>query len=305
MSDRSHIAEVLKEAREERGLSVELAATESGIPLRYVQLLEGESTAVGIPDEFYLIPFFRRYAAFVGLEVDALLPEFLGQVQQVRAGPAGPGLTPSGRPFAFSIDSLWRPGAVVLAVALATFLLVRNSPEPVAVAADPGNAASATVATGSNTIEAPPDAAAPAPANANPARLARRVEAPRAEAPVVTVSAETAAAAANPPAGETATQIAPSETEPDPAQAGARELRIVATETVWLEIGRDDGPGQEYWLEPGDTRTLRAHDSFSLKVGNAGGVDLAFDGRTLPPLGASGQVVRVRLPDPIAHASGG
>jgi len=290
MSDRSHIAEVLKEAREQRGLSVELAATQSGIPLRYVQLLEGETTSVGIPDEFYLIPFFRKYAGFVGLEVDSLLPEFLGQVQQVPTGPMAQGPTAPGQPFKFSIDNLWRPTAIVLSVALAAFLMIRNSPEPVAIAADPGGVAEKASAAASEDPEIRHEGAVREAIAADAPPPVQQVRAPQTD-PVRVEPLPVAGATGQAPA--------------DATDDGARELHIVATETVWLEVGRDDGPGQEYWLEPGDTRTLRAHDSFSLKVGNAGGVALAFDGRPLPSLGASGQVVRVRLPHPIAHASGG
>ena len=315
MTDRSHIAEVLKEAREDRGLSIETAATESGIPLRYVQLLEGEASSAGIPDEFYLIPFFRRYAGFVGLEVDTLLPEFLGQVQQVPAGPAAPGPIALGRPFALSIDNLWRPAAVVLAVALATFLLLRNSPEPVAIAADPGASDAETLETDRRVAAVHPDAAARSAVVPDPTLGVDQVHspptdplvlpAPAAELPPITAQGAALAGDTNPSTDEQGRAQAPPDAVENPPQVGARELRIVATETVWLEVGRDDGPGEEYWLEPGDTRTLRANDSFSLKIGNAGGVDLAFDGRALPPLGMSGQVVRVRLPDPLAHASGG
>ena len=53
-------------AREKRGLSLEQAAADAGIPMQYLRLLEGESNVrVGVSDELYLIPFFRKYAHFV------------------------------------------------------------------------------------------------------------------------------------------------------------------------------------------------------------------------------------------------
>lgn len=295
MGERSHIAELLKAARKARGLSVEVAATQSGMPLRYVHLLEGEPSTIGIPDELYLIPFFRKYAVVVGLEVDKLLPEFLGQVQRVPADPPAQVTIGLGRPFSLSIANLWRPAAVVTAVALATFLMMRNSPEPIAIAGDP----EAALGPAAHVHE---PAAAPGAAATD---SASRIDRGRVELAQGAVSGADIVRVASAALDEPDTARASADAPVDTPASGARELHIVATETVWVEIGRDDGPGEEFWLEPGDTHTLTANDSFSLKVGNAGGLSLAFDGRALPPLGESGQVVRVRLPHPTAHANGG
>jgi hypothetical protein len=40
---------------------------------------------------------------------------------------------------------------------------------------------------------------------------------------------------------------------------------------------------------------LRADKIIRLKIGNAGGVDLSFNGKTLPGQGTSGEVVRLTL----------
>ena len=90
MFERNRIAETLRNARERRGLTPEETARAAGIPLQYLRLLEGESNVrIGVSDELYLIPFFRKYASFMSIDAEELLPEVLGMVQQV-PGEAGP-----------------------------------------------------------------------------------------------------------------------------------------------------------------------------------------------------------------------
>ena len=91
VEERNHIVATLRQARGQRELTIEMAAAEAGIPLRYARLLEGETpSGVGISDELYLIPFFRRYATALGLSAENLLPEFLGQVQDLPPSTAPP-----------------------------------------------------------------------------------------------------------------------------------------------------------------------------------------------------------------------
>jgi cytoskeleton protein RodZ len=275
MHERSHIAGLLRGAREQRGLSVERAAGESGIPLRYVQLLEGEHPTIGIPDEFYLIPFFRRYATYVGLEVAPLLPEFLGQVQQVRGDGRPPAPISFQSPLSLlSLARLWKPAAVVLAIVVAVFLLTRSAPDDEVVAAE------------ASVVRHQPEPATAPAAAPEPAAVPDAGTLPiAAAAPTASDESAPAVAAAEP--------------------GGQRELRIIATEPVWLSLGLDDEPEREFMLQPGESRTWLAAVGFKLKLGNAGGVTVALDGRELPPLGASGQVVRVRLPETVAPPRSG
>ena len=266
-SDRSHIAGMLKAAREERGLSVAEAATEAGIPQRYARLLEGERLSVGIPDDFYLIPFFRRYAAFVGLDVQHLLPEFLGQVQSAPSDPR-PRIQPQ-LAYRPAIADLWKPALALLAIAVAAGLLMRGGPRRDEAPAERVVAAE----TAETAIERP---------------------APVADAPVAPAAPERAADAGEAPAAS-GPEVLPVTMEAQDA-AGRRELRVTAKEKTWLSIGLDDEPAREFLLKPGETQVWTASAVFRLRVGNAGGISLVLDGRDLPALGESGQVVRVQIP---------
>jgi cytoskeleton protein RodZ len=66
---------------------------------------------------------------------------------------------------------------------------------------------------------------------------------------------------------------------------------------TWLRIQSDDQPDVEALLQPMQTASWTARRQFKITVGNAGGVEISFNGKPLGTLGASGQVVNLLLPD--------
>jgi cytoskeleton protein RodZ len=76
-------------------------------------------------------------------------------------------------------------------------------------------------------------------------------------------------------------------------------LKVKATETTWLRIQPDDLPDFDALLQPDETATWTARRKFILTVGNAGGVEISFNGKPLGVLGESGQVVTLLLPKEI------
>jgi len=74
-------------------------------------------------------------------------------------------------------------------------------------------------------------------------------------------------------------------------------LEITATDKVWLEVTTDGSNTKEMLLQPGDRVTYEADEFFSLKVGNAGGVKIKYDGREFENLGNKGQVKRLAFPE--------
>lgn len=75
------------------------------------------------------------------------------------------------------------------------------------------------------------------------------------------------------------------------------KLVIEATETSWLNIVEDDNPPFEILLRSGERIEREAMDKFSVDIGNAGGVVVYFQGKSLGSLGKSGQVVHLNLPE--------
>ena len=77
---------------------------------------------------------------------------------------------------------------------------------------------------------------------------------------------------------------------------GHYRLVITGIEKTWLRIRQDQKPPQEMMLNRGDVIERFASDTFTVDIGNAGGIEIAFQGKPLGPLGESGQVVHLKLP---------
>jgi hypothetical protein len=67
-------------------------------------------------------------------------------------------------------------------------------------------------------------------------------------------------------------------------------LNLSATETTWLSITSEGKNIFSGVLEPSQTKTLRASDVAKMKVGNAGGLDVRWNGKAIGPIGGRGQV---------------
>lgn len=74
----------------------------------------------------------------------------------------------------------------------------------------------------------------------------------------------------------------------------AAEVRLIArtTEPTWVRVETDRGRIIEELIPAGATRQWSSDQRFVLTIGNAGGISLELNGRSLPPLGRSGVVVR-------------
>ena len=70
-------------------------------------------------------------------------------------------------------------------------------------------------------------------------------------------------------------------------------LNISATERTWFSITSEGKKIFSGVLEPSQTKTLRASDVAKMKVGNAGGLDVRWNGKPIGKIGPSGQVREV------------
>jgi len=77
-----------------------------------------------------------------------------------------------------------------------------------------------------------------------------------------------------------------------------RQLSLTANvrSRTWISIFVDDKPAEEYLFQPGETFTWNAHKGFDILVGNAGGISFILNGAEIGPIGAEGEVVRLKLP---------
>jgi len=110
--------------------------------------------------------------------------------------------------------------------------------------------------------------------------------------PVADSSAAPAVAAGN--AVTPAPAVPPAAPAARPAPAAKRGLSLQVTETSWLRVTVDGTVVLEGTLPPGSAKSFTGKTA-DVRVGNAGGVRIAVNGRPLGRLGASGDVVERRF----------
>jgi transcriptional regulator with XRE-family HTH domain len=104
---------------------------------------------------------------------------------------------------------------------------------------------------------------------------------------IIPVKASTASAgAANTPAINVTTT-----TGPDGVNRVV--VNLSATEKTWLSITCDGKRIFSGVLEPSQTKTLFGSDVATMKVGNAGGIEVLWNGKSIGPIGPRGQVREV------------
>jgi cytoskeletal protein RodZ len=77
--------------------------------------------------------------------------------------------------------------------------------------------------------------------------------------------------------------------------AETHKITMGAREMTWLRITADNNQPYEILLQPGE-KIEREASHFIVVVGNAGGIDITFQGKSLGNLGKEGQVVHLTLP---------
>ena len=85
--------------------------------------------------------------------------------------------------------------------------------------------------------------------------------------------------------------------------SGPQRLMIRAMDATWIRVQPDEGRATAELLPAGASREWSAERRFLVTIGNAGGVEVALNGKVLPPLGPKGTVIQ-RLELPQAPASG-
>lgn len=98
---------------------------------------------------------------------------------------------------------------------------------------------------------------------------------------------------------ETVEPAAPSLATEKPAPQGEQHvLSAEASQDVWVQVRIDGEETHNTLMKPGDKREWKVKENARIVLGNAGGISMSWDGKSLKPLGKSGEVVRFQLPDP-------
>jgi hypothetical protein len=68
------------------------------------------------------------------------------------------------------------------------------------------------------------------------------------------------------------------------------QLTLTASDPVWVTAIADGKTVISEVLQPGVSRSVSAMKGARIKLGNAGGIDITFNGKKLEPFGPKGQV---------------
>ena len=141
---------------------------------------------------------------------------------------------------------------------------------------------------------APSESAAPAP-----------VAVPAPPAPPATPQAPPSATASPSPAtpekvvvrtGDAASAAAPAARDDGFLPPGQHKIVITATETCWIRSTADRTDTRQFSLGKGDTFALTFSQRLDLRLGNAGGVRIRYDGKDFPTGARSGQARTLVFP---------
>jgi cytoskeleton protein RodZ len=298
------IGEMLCEAREAQGRSIEDLAAELCITKRYLRAIE-EDDVKSLPGLFFYQSFARQYAAMLGIEAnqigDALAalngPPAVAGAESQEAAAGSPSTQTAPAQTSFSRRSFSELSSSALSSsALSSSSYSPSLRTPSLRAVDPiieganrgyfagypvGLSAAALVAAvllGSGIFawwSRPPQ---PAPSAASaPAKVAERA----AEG-----SAREVSSAAVAPSLEATAAV---------DDGNQVVLNLSANEKTWLSITSHGKVIFSGILEASQSKTLKGGEVATMKIGNAGGVDIQWNGKSIGPIGPRGQVRTVRF----------
>jgi cytoskeleton protein RodZ len=289
MPEKMSIGQMLRKHREDRGLTPEQAAYQSKVPLRLLQALEADDYRL-LPDPAYLIRLLHEYALLLKLDPKALEAEFRSAIRR----PPGASLVaipsqPPPAPIPWK-QVLWTAAAILVVTPLVFIALSLASKRAAERPALPQAA---------RPERSRVEAEAPAMPDRLPAMPPEGVQPEE--------TGGTGAGPAPPPRGFEAARPGQQAPAIASAQAERRLRRFLLTahalEPTWMVVRGDGGEQREVLLQKGQTARFVADAGFVVTVGNAGGVELSLNGKLMPSLGASGQVVRDLAIPPAARES--
>ncbi len=258
------------------------------ISVRFLKSIENEDFSK-LPGGLFNRSFIRAYAHYLGLEEESLLAEYQlaakakGEVDLARLSfPASRTVRTRGS------RSTWVGVGAAVVLLLAGYGLWRYSRGSATSTAQTSRQDSAQKKSPSPAVvTASPQAASTKPATASSQNPKATVSStPTKKSPTV----PTAAAAAT--VGQA---VAPTQQEPNPAYANSLVLQVTATESSWIAVDADGKTVMQGLIGPNESKTFKAKEYIDFMTGNARGVVLNLNGRTLKPLGREGEVKSVHL----------
>ncbi len=260
------IGDYLKRERELRNITLEEVANATKINIGTLRAIE-EGRKELLPAEVFIRGFIRCYAEYIGLDPNDVLLRYPRPAKEPKE--ISPPAEKSGREFFSRYRKyLWTSISIIILVSLLGLIVYMGQ-----------KSSSTQPAPQKEVLKKEQNSLSSTSANAN-----RVVEQAKAH-----IEGQTSI-----PAPQAKVQTAQKQLQ-DKKQ---HELRAIFKENTWIQALIDENTLEEYSFKPGETFTWAMDDKIKLLIGNAGGVDFYLDDKPVKPLGNSGQVVNITLPNP-------
>jgi len=267
------IGEKLRQAREARSITLHEIAEKTNISVRSLDALE-KGQVDKLPGGIFTRGFVRSYAAYVGLDPDEIVREYVAAHPEVRTPEEAEEMEPPRSPLPMAL------GLFVLAALLLAAGYYWWSQRPAA------SGRPQAASTSAQAPEAPAPVAPPAPVDVLPD--ARRGDAgtPADEqAPAPAPPPSTAPASASPAAAATV-----------PADADQPlRLTLMPTGRCWVRVRADGAVRVSRELAAGDRVDVTASEVLEILAGDAGAFAYRINGVAGRSLGSPGAVGRATI----------
>jgi cytoskeleton protein RodZ len=274
--------ERLRREREMRGISLEEIVATTKIGTRLLRALENEQFDL-LPGGIFNKSYVRAYAKCVGIDEDEAVAAYLEAANEV---------PPDARVIAHQASfhserSRDRRGFPIVPVLILLVVIAggvggwkayqdrqrdRDVHPATGTSGDAGPSASTAVAI-SGKGSAPPSAAASGSPSSSSAATAPKPAKPAGETTKAPVQSQPSQTISNAAIGATST---------NPATGARFEVTIRSKENAWIAVKSDGVFVLRGVIKPPDVKTIRANSQVIFWTGNAGAVEVSFNGKNVP-----------------------
>ncbi len=291
----------LKQARLKQGKSIQDIAEQTRISTQFLEAMEADRLDA-IPGEFFRRSFLKQYAVALGLKPEEFQPErptefrsLGGSAEEILPEvhmhelPDLPPLPAAGHSRGIPWRQVFLSTGLLVGV-LAICAVAYTLWEDYQINRGRQESASVEVAPPPPVIPEPQPIAEEAPegaASADTPNTSSDEAAPQTSAMMDSPAAV--------PVGQPAAAVdPPAEAEASPSSSvhgsGTRELRLSASASTWVQAREGERTIFVGVINPGQIRVLRLNEGARLVVGNAGGLNVVWQGEDVGAVGPLGQV---------------
>jgi cytoskeleton protein RodZ len=306
----------LRREREMRGISLDEIATATKISSRNLRAIEEEKFNQ-LPGGIFNKGFVRAYAKFLGIDEEQMVAEYVtasADTEAAREQKLKSDLSKvefkrddeDQREISLEPKSQWGTIAVIVLIAVAAFggyqYYQRKKAERQQQAQIPPPVVTQTTPT--QTL-APTPVTAAQPQPTDPTGMGQNSGA--AQQPATPMSGKTGSAAGQasatpqvetpkPASQKSGTELSAATTKPSDSQSsttGPIDVKIHANQDSWVSITADGKTIMKGTLAASSERAVRAKDQVVVVLGNAGGVEVSYNGKTIGNLGKGQEVKKL------------